>query len=174
MSEKKDGFEEPPEENPTEALEVEPLGYFDGTAQSVARARLAAAYQRQRAAAGVQSSPQLTRESIANAQKAQTPVARAQEGLDAAVKAAGSMSVDAACAELGRVIGEAYTAGVDPRQPSMRRAAALLTTLEAQAKEVQKPKDELETKLDALFGGGFAMPETDLERLEGPGGPAAR
>ena len=82
------------------------------------------------------------------------------------------MSADAAAAELQRVIGEAYEAGVSITAPTMRKAASLLAALETAAaadndegSAISTDGDDmdLDKKLDAVFGDGFAMPSGELD-----------
>jgi hypothetical protein len=104
----------------------------------------------------------LTRDGMKNAQKTRSRTIDAMEELQEAVKITGDLPPAEAADELQRVIGQAYENGVNPTNPVMRRAAALLAALEAAAKQRQpassEGEDGLDAKLDALFGGGFAEP----------------
>ena len=116
---------------------------------------------------------ELTREGIANARKTRSPALDAMEELQRAVRETGNLPAAEAAAELSRVIGEAYEAGVAVTAPPMKKAAALLSALETaaagpsmedeDATDTQSGEKSLDSKLDSLFGGGYAMPELDLE-----------
>ena len=107
----------------------------------------------------------LTREGIDNARRTRSRTIDAMDALSAALKNTGDLPADEAAEELSRVIGLAYEAGVPVSEPPMKRAAALLTALEA-AKEGDSQRaarpdadsDALDSKLDALFGSGYAPP----------------
>ena len=111
----------------------------------------------------------LTTEGIKNAQRTRSKSIDAMDELQEAVKVTGSMPPAEAAVELQRVIGNAYEAGVSVTNPQMRRAAALLSALEAASATAESddtntvvgPDAGLDEKLDALFG-GFAPPP-DLE-----------
>ena len=105
----------------------------------------------------------LTREGIEMANRVATPAIDAEAALQEAVNEAGSLPPKEAAELLERLIGEAYTANVSPKSPQMRSAAALLSALEEAAKQGQRPKrdvqaDALASKMDAIFGGGYADP----------------
>lgn len=113
----------------------------------------------------------LTPEGIRDAQRTRSKTIDAMDELQEAVKSTGSLPPDESAAELSRVIGNAYEAGVSVTSPPMKRAAALLTVLEAAADtgvldqektEVVGPDAGLEDKLDALFGGFAPPPDLDL------------
>ena len=112
---------------------------------------------------------QLTREGIANAQRTRSKSIDAMDALQEAVKMTGDLPPDEAAEELQRVIGDAYEAGVSVTAPTMKRAAALLAALEeakansARTAQANAEDKELGTKLDALFGGGFAEPSFELD-----------
>merc|ERR1711871_1628213 len=65
---------------------------------------------------------------------------------------------------LQRVLAEARAVGVRETSPDFKRAAALLGTLEGST-TVQEPSeaesDPQKDQLDALFGGGYVMPDVD-------------
>ena len=111
----------------------------------------------------------LTPEGIKNARRTRSKSIDAMEELQQAVEVTGSLPPTEAAAELARVIGNAYEAGVSVTNPQMRRAAALLSALEAasaaaaedEANTVVGPDAGIDEKLDVLFG-GFAPPP-DLE-----------
>ena len=105
-----------------------------------------------------------------NAQKTRSKTIDAMEELQDAVKATGQLPPAEAAAELSRVIGFAYESGVNPTNPVMRRAAALLSALEAAgtapAPEVDDGDDDRgldQSKLDALFGGFAPPPDIELD-----------
>lgn len=88
---------------------------------------------------------------------------RAQE-LTAAVKDAGDGRTAAeSIAALSAAIGTAYEANVSVSDPRMAKAAALLSALEAaeeqKLKVVVDDSDGLDSKLNAMFSGGYAMPD---------------
>ena len=93
------------------------------------------------------------------------------DALQEACKLTGDLPPAEAAEELARVIGDAYEAGVAVDNPQMKRAAALLTALEAAGAEndadtrvytEEKDMNKLENKLDALFDGFAPPPELDL------------
>lgn len=120
----------------------------------------------------------LTREGIENARKTRSPALDAMEALQDAVRNTGNLPAAAAAAELQRVIGEAYDAGVAVTSPPMKKAASLLAALETAAAAGTSSDDEddgnedaseaegvmdLDQKLDALFGDGFTLPSAELD-----------
>ena len=110
----------------------------------------------------------LTRDGMKNAQKTRSKAIDAMEQLVEACKLTGDVPPEAAAEELSRVIGAAYEAGVSVTAPPMRKAAALLTALEAAregASSQTQPAgadDALDRKLDALFSGFAPPPEPEL------------
>ena len=123
----------------------------------------------------------LTREGIENARKTRSPALDAMEALQDAVRNTGNLPAAAAAAELQRVIGEAYEAGVALTSPPMKKAASLLAALETAAAAGTSSSDDedvgnvnedaseadgvmdLDQKLDALFGDGFTLPSAELD-----------
>ena len=116
----------------------------------------------------------LTPEGIKNAQKTRSKTIDAMEELQEAVKVTAELPPAEAAKELSRVIGQAYEDGVGIDNPAMKKAAALLSALEAAgataAKQELNKKDDsdgassIDSKLNALFAEGFAPPpELDLD-----------
>lgn len=109
---------------------------------------------------GASGGGELTREGIANAQKTRSKTIDALDALQEAVQVTGSLAPALAAEELQRVIGAAYEAGVRADAPQMKRAASLLTALEAAGEASASAEEKgLEDKLDSIFGGGYAPPE---------------
>jgi len=153
---RKPGWQTPPpaQEPDTAASIVEP-GDFDGTRQGVARARRAAQY---RASASL---------GTGRATNGPPRATNAQDSLDASVREASCQAPAVARASLSRAVDDASSAGISPRDASMMRAAALLQALEAAdalAVDEERPalldqeQQELDSKLDAIFGEGYCIP----------------
>jgi hypothetical protein len=113
----------------------------------------------------------LTPEGIANSRRTRSKTIDAMDALQEACKLTGDLPPAEAAEELARVIGDAYEAGVAVDNPQMKRAAALLTALEAAGADndadtrvytKEKDMNKLENKLDALFDGFAPPPELDL------------
>ena len=113
----------------------------------------------------------LTPEGIANSRRTRSKTIDAMDALQEACKLTGDLPPAEAAEELARVIGDAYEAGVAVDNPQMKRAAALLTALEAAGADndadtrvytEEKDMNKLENKLDALFDGFAPPPELDL------------
>jgi len=143
--------------------------------EAEAKARKAAAYQDsfdyfQPGVAGQgkmgQPSGMVTREMLQNSEKTTSPALVADEQLKQAVADAGKYSVDASRAMLERCIAEARVAGLREAMPNMKKAVALLATLQRAeaAEQDQPPKVESDPQADmmaAIFDGGYAMPADD-------------
>jgi hypothetical protein len=110
----------------------------------------------------------VTREMLLNAGKATSPALAADEQLKQAVADAGKYSTDASRVMLERVIAEARAAGVREKMPNMKKAVALLATLERADEAAQElgnvspeQADPLAGMMSAIFDDGYALPEED-------------
>ena len=107
----------------------------------------------------------LTREALENARKTRSPAIDADERLQKAVKdGVAGLSAAEAVELLQQRIGEARAAGVREGTPNLKRALALLATLESgsdTAAQDTSVSDPNRAAFDALFGGGFVEPELD-------------
>ena len=107
----------------------------------------------------------LTREGMANARKTTSPAIEADERVQQVVKDVGSMPPGEAVEALKQAIAAALEAGVRENSPTMKKAKALMGTLStaaaaAAADDLEKT-DPQKDAFDALFGGGYAMPNDD-------------
>lgn len=115
-----------------------------------------------------QPSQGVTREMLQNAGKATSPALVADEQLKQAVADAGKYSTDASRVMLERVIAEARAAGVREKMPNMKKAVALLATLERADEAAQElgnvspeQADPLAGMMSAIFDDGYALPDDD-------------
>ena len=106
----------------------------------------------------------VTREMLRNSRKTTSPAIAAGERVQEAVSQVGSMPAKEGIALLEQRIGEARAAGVRDDAPNLKKAVALLATLQPQAGAGAvntKKTDPQKAAFDALFDGGYAMPDLD-------------
>ena len=103
----------------------------------------------------------VTREMLANSQKTQSPAMVADEALKAALAKA---DVEV----LAQVIEVARAAGLRESAPNLKKAISLLATLSPSSSTASDavaakrgPVDPVDAKLDAIFSGGYAIPDDD-------------
>lgn len=110
----------------------------------------------------IQTGNVVTRDMLENSQKNTSPAIAAEESLAEAMNDVGNLKTRVAIDMLKFQINEAIGAGVQSYSRNLKKAIALLTTLEASQSEdapqveEEATSDGLDGKLDALFGGGYA------------------
>ena len=109
----------------------------------------------------------LTRDMLKNSQKVSSPSIDAEARLQQAAKDVGSMSTDDAVALLKAEVDKARSVGVREASPNLKRAVALMGTLLEAQKGVADAAmaDPQKDLMDAIFDGGYAMPELDDDDL---------
>ena len=104
----------------------------------------------------------VTREALQNAEKMSSPAIDAEMRLQEAVAQVGGMETKKAIELLDSTIEAAMRAGVYEKAPPLKRAVALRSTLQmASVNEPNPEADPNKAALDALFGGGYAIPDLD-------------
>ena len=108
----------------------------------------------------------VTRDMLQNARKTTSPALRAEERIKEVLEEVGTMPPSEAIELIERAIGEARAVGARDTSPIMKKALQLQGTLMAAAGGETETQDTATTDpqkdaFDALFGGGYAMPNDD-------------
>lgn len=114
----------------------------------------------------------VTRDMLADAERATSPVAQAEDALAKASQECGELEPAECVAMLARSIAEARAAGMRPESNALKKAVALYVAMKAAAAQLEEAAADADAAaeaadpatakkkdaMDALFGGGYAEP----------------
>ena len=111
----------------------------------------------------------VTREMLLNSRKNTSPALQAEERVKEAMETVNTMPPVQAAQLLETLVAQAKTSGVGDYSPTLKKAISLKATLElanGSAAEAKKEKtrdsDASQDVFDALFGGGYVIPDDDM------------
>lgn len=106
----------------------------------------------------------LTIEGLQRASQSISPAVRAEQALQEVTKKVANMSSEEARQSLRSTLDMGRAAGVDPRSPQFKKAAAVLAALERASEDAgaaDVTPNALNDKMNAIFSDAYAIPDDD-------------